>query len=90
LWSWSGEEHQAIYEEVIEIIRQVDPAVVVVDYAFRPAIDATLKLNRFHVIISPLALADLFGILQPYGGAFWEYPSSASSPSMKLSYADYV
>ncbi|KAE9367046.1 glycosyltransferase family 1 protein [Stipitochalara longipes BDJ] len=75
LWSWSGEEHRAIYDRVIEITQQVDPAVVVVDYAFRPAIDATLKLNRLYLIISPLAMADLFGILQPYGGALWKYPS---------------
>lgn len=41
LWPWSGEEHLAIYERIIEIIQQVDPAVAVVDFVFRPAIDAT-------------------------------------------------
>lgn len=74
LWSWSGEEHEAIYQRTTEVIQEVDPAVVVVDYAFRPAIDATVRLNRLHAILSPLSLADLFGLLQPYGKPLWKYP----------------
>jgi hypothetical protein len=77
LWSWRGEEHLAIYERAIEITQQVDPAVVVVDFAFRPAIDATQKLNRVHAIMSPLAMADMFAMFQPYGSALWKYPASA-------------
>jgi hypothetical protein len=34
-----GEEHQAIYKTIIEMIQQVDLAVVGADYAFRPALD---------------------------------------------------
>jgi hypothetical protein len=79
LWAWSGEEHLAIYHRTIEIIKHVDPAVVVVDFAFRPAVDATKKLNRLHAIISPLALADIFAPLQPYGSATWKYPALVHS-----------
>jgi hypothetical protein len=69
-----GEEHQANYKGTIEIIQQVDPAVVVTDYAFRPALDATLQQNRLHSTISPLAMGGLFGILRPYGKVLWKYP----------------
>ena len=89
LYAWSGEEHQAIYERIIEITQLVDPAVVCVDYAFRPAVDATLNLNRLRVMISPLAMADLFAILQPHAGALWKYPSSAPSSSPKFLKADF-
>jgi hypothetical protein len=63
LWSWIGEEHVAIYHRIIEITRQVDPAVVVVNYTFRPAVNATQQQNQLHAIVSPLALVDVFALL---------------------------
>lgn len=76
LWAWPGEEHEAIYEYIKELVQDVNPAVVIVDQAFRPALDATRKLNWNNAIITPLALADLFSTIQPYGAVFWKYPSS--------------
>jgi hypothetical protein len=96
LWSWIGEEHVAIYHTIIEITRQVDPAVVVVNYTFRPAVDATRQQNQLHAIVSPLALVDLFALLQPYGNALWKYPALARVPlafslwTGQWSYADYA
>lgn len=78
IWAWPGKEHEAMYEHIQGLIRQIDPAVVVVDQAFRPALDATHKLNWNHIIITPLALADLFSTIQPYGSVFWKYPSSVT------------
>jgi hypothetical protein len=75
LFPWTGEEHFAIYERSIDIIRNVDPAVVVIDFAFRPPIDAVQYLNWNHMVITPLALADLFAMQQPYGAGLWKYPA---------------
>ena len=75
LWAWTGEEHLAIFHRAIEITHLVDPAVVVVDFAFRPALDSMARMNWQHVIMSPLALADLFAPLQPYGAALWKFPA---------------
>lgn len=74
LWPWSGEEHVALYQHSLEVIQQVNPAVVVVDYAFRPPLDAVEHLNRVHVVISPLAAANLFANAQPWLSGLWKYP----------------
>lgn len=78
IWAWPGQEHEAIYEHIKELIQQIDPAVVIVDQAFRPALDAIHKLSWNHIIITPLALADLFSAIQPYASVFWKYPSSVN------------
>ncbi|KAK9772148.1 putative UDP-glycosyltransferases domain-containing protein [Seiridium cardinale] len=73
--SWNGEDHFAIYQKVIEMVDQIDPAVVVLDFLLRPGLDAVRHLNRLHILMSPNALADLAGPIQPYGAGFWKYPA---------------
>ncbi|KAK6070785.1 udp-glucoronosyl and udp-glucosyl transferase family protein [Seiridium cupressi] len=73
--SWNGEDHFAIYQKVIELVEQIDPAVVVLDFLLRPGLDAVRHLNRLHIVMSPNALADLAGPIQPYGAGFWKYPA---------------
>ncbi|KAI1337305.1 UDP-Glycosyltransferase/glycogen phosphorylase [Xylariaceae sp. FL0016] len=75
MWTWTGEEHFAIYQRISEILEEVDPAVSVVDFAFRPAIDALKKTHRFYMIMSPLAVADLFAVAQPCLSGLWKYPA---------------
>ncbi|RWA13330.1 hypothetical protein EKO27_g1795 [Xylaria grammica] len=75
---WSGEEHLDIYEQINRIIDTVDPAVVVLDTLFRPAIDATRDKNRLHVIVSPNTLIENFPAEQPWGKMFWKYPAMGS------------
>lgn len=79
LWPWSGEEYLALYENSIDIIQRVDPTVAVVDFVFRPALDAIEHLNRVYSIITPLALADIFAISQPWGSGLWKYPASVKA-----------
>lgn len=90
LWPWSGEEHTAIYQRCIDIVEEIDPALVVIDFAFRPAIDAVEHLNRHHAIISPLALADIFGSQQPYGAALWKYPALVLPPSQHQTFIELI
>jgi hypothetical protein len=70
---WEGADHVRIYEKAVEIIRVVDPAVVVLDTSLRPAIDATRQSNRMYAYLTPNALIDTFFGDQPYGGMFWKY-----------------
>lgn len=75
---WSGENHLALYEQVNRIIDTVNPAVVVLDTLFRPAVDATRDKNRLHAIISPNTLIENFPAEQPWGEMFWKYPAMGS------------
>ncbi|KAI1105960.1 hypothetical protein F4804DRAFT_303022 [Jackrogersella minutella] len=71
---WSGEVHMAIYQRLSEITDEVDPAVVVTDIFFRPAIDAIRKQNRLHAFVVPNLAIDTFPLEQPYLGWLWKYP----------------
>ncbi|KAI1848036.1 hypothetical protein JX266_006149 [Neoarthrinium moseri] len=75
---WSGDEHLALYQEINNLIGQVDPAVVVLDTLLRPAIDATRDRNWQHIIMSPNTVIDNFPMEQPWGGMFWKYPAMGS------------
>ncbi|KAI8630105.1 hypothetical protein F5Y19DRAFT_484015 [Xylariaceae sp. FL1651] len=75
---WSAEDHLAIYEQIATIIDDVNPAIVVLDTLFRPAIDATRDKNRLHAIISPNTLIENFPTQQPGGQFLWKYPAMGS------------
>ncbi|KAI0512956.1 hypothetical protein F5B22DRAFT_612813 [Xylaria bambusicola] len=62
---WDGTDHIEIYEKVRELIGTIDPALVVLDMAFRPAIDAAIRSDRLYTYLSPNVLADTFWFEQP-------------------------
>jgi hypothetical protein len=72
---WTADDHLELYKEIGIIIDKVDPAVVVLDTAFRPAIDITRDQNRQHAFITPNTLVENFIGNQPYGTMFWKYPA---------------
>lgn len=71
---WDAPEYLEIYKQVVALIEQLDPAVVVLDVLFAPGIDATRVLKRREVIISPNSVKDTFIDLQPLLSMFWKYP----------------
>ncbi|KAF4503571.1 sterigmatocystin biosynthesis peroxidase stcC [Fusarium agapanthi] len=77
LWisPWTFEDHLHLYEELGSIIDKVDPAVIVLDNWFRPAIDATRTRNRQHAFITPNTLVDHFLGIQPFWTRLWKYPA---------------
>ncbi|RYC84558.1 hypothetical protein BFJ63_vAg12590 [Fusarium oxysporum f. sp. narcissi] len=77
LWisPWTFEDHVYLYKELGSIIDEVDPAVIVLDSWFRPAIDATRKRNRQHAFITPNTLVDHFLGIQPLWTRLWKYPA---------------
>jgi hypothetical protein len=52
---WEDEEHVDIYHQCVEIIKEVDPAIVVMDQMFRPALEATQEQRRLYTVVSPNA-----------------------------------
>uniref|UniRef100_A0A0D2YAK1 Glycosyltransferase sdnJ n=1 Tax=Fusarium oxysporum (strain Fo5176) TaxID=660025 RepID=A0A0D2YAK1_FUSOF len=82
LWisPWTFEDHVYLYKELGSIIDEVDPAVIVLDSWFRPAIDATRKRNRQHAFITPNTLVDHFLGIQPLWTRLWKYPAAMFTP----------
>ncbi|KAI5461931.1 hypothetical protein BGZ63DRAFT_442770 [Mariannaea sp. PMI_226] len=80
LWisPWSVEDHIELFEDLGAIIDKVDPAVVVLDTWFRPAIDITRHKSRQHAFITPNTLVDNFLGNQPLRVMFWKYPAPSS------------
>ncbi|KAI0153280.1 hypothetical protein GGR57DRAFT_492380 [Xylariaceae sp. FL1272] len=64
--------------QISHIIDDINPAVVVIDTLFRPALDATRDKNRLHAIISPNTLIEDFPADQPLDKMFWKYPAMGS------------
>uniref|UniRef100_A0A8H7N409 UDP-glycosyltransferases domain-containing protein n=1 Tax=Bionectria ochroleuca TaxID=29856 RepID=A0A8H7N409_BIOOC len=75
---WTVEAHLELYHEIGELIDQLDPAVIVLDTLFRPAIDITRDKNRVHAMVTPNTLVDNFLSHQPNGSMFWKYPALSS------------
>ena len=72
---WQQEDHLAHYRQVVDIIQEVNPAVVCLDTMFAPAIEATRALDRLHAFITPNILVDNFPDRQPWLGMLWKYPA---------------
>ena len=72
---WSVKDHVKIFEDLGAIIDEVDPAVVILDTWFRPAIDIARHKKRQHAFITPNTLVDNFVGNQPLRNMFWKYPA---------------
>ncbi|KAF4969300.1 hypothetical protein FSARC_3455 [Fusarium sarcochroum] len=81
---WSAEDHFELYEQLGELVDEIDPAVVVIDTLFRPGLDATRDKNRQHIVITPNQVVDNFIGDQPYGSMFWKYPAREKLREMGL------
>lgn len=77
---WDGREHVRLYEKASELIQTIDPAVVILDIAMRPAIDAARQNNRLYAYVTPNVLADTFWAEQPNGAMFWKYSRFVRGP----------
>lgn len=71
---WTSDEYVRIYNETLRIIDEVDSALVGLNFAFHPAIDATHKRNRLHTFLTPTSLIDMLPMIQPQLSVLWKYP----------------
>ena len=72
---WQEEDHLTHFHQLSGLIDEIDPAVVVLDTIFFPAIEATRAKNRLHAFITPNIVIDNFPGEQPWLGMLWKYPA---------------
>jgi len=70
-----GLAYMRIYDGIAKLIEELDPAIVVVDSLFNPAIDACYSLNRRYVLNSPNTATDVAKLQQPWLKGIWYYPA---------------
>jgi len=75
LMPWSAPEHVEIYEDVLRVMGEINPTIVVADTLFGPGLDAIRAQGRNYVILSPNALKDNLASMQPWGRMLWKYPA---------------
>ncbi|KAJ2979559.1 hypothetical protein NQ176_g3174 [Zarea fungicola] len=81
---YTADEYWDKYQQIVNLIEELDPAVVVLDNFFRPAMDAARNLNRSRAVISPNAMSDTFIGVQPRGGLFWKFPAFVSTAHLSI------
>lgn len=70
---WTGQEYLDIYEAIERIFDEVDPAIVAVDPALGPAVDAVQHRNRNYVVLSTNTLKENAAAEQGLA-MLWKYP----------------
>lgn len=81
---YTADEYWNKYQQIVNLIEELDPAIIVLDNFFRPAMDAARNLNRSRAVISPNAMSDTFIGVQPKGGLFWKFPAFVSKTPLSL------
>ncbi|KAL4777532.1 hypothetical protein BDW60DRAFT_213096 [Aspergillus nidulans var. acristatus] len=79
---WTGDEYIAVYHRCIEIIKKVQPRIVVIEPLCAQAIDAVRTLGCKYVILSPNTVKD--HVVQPMLGNLWKFPVLCSGYSFPL------
>lgn len=72
---YTGPEYMERYRSCVDIIKKVDPVLVVADPSINYGLDACFKLGRKHVILSPLPYFVTILAEQPNGAPLWKYPA---------------
>jgi len=75
---WPAEEYWTLYKSCDRLIDEIDPAVIIIDTFFGPAVDAARDKRRLHALITPNILSDLLPAKQPAWTLFWKYPALGS------------
>lgn len=75
LMPWTAIDYLATYNDILRLLDEIDPVIVVADPLLGPGLDAIRTQNRNHVILSPNTLKDNFVAMQPWGSMFWKYPA---------------
>lgn len=76
--AWEWDDYLMIYERCAQIVVKLEPAIVVVDWAFHPALDVCRNLKLSFVLTVPIDLIHLLSMLQPALRILWMYPAFCS------------
>ena len=79
------DDYFAIYQRCGEIVKEIRPAMVVVDSLLNPGLDMCRNWNNGegiermkYIVINPIDLIHMLYMMQPSLGAFWKYPAFCS------------
>lgn len=72
---WNGTEYLEMYRSMLDVIKAVDPTLVVIDPMLRQANDAVLQLGYQYMILSTSNLRDVLITQQPAGKMIREFPA---------------
>ncbi|EAW14022.1 glycosyltransferase family 1 protein [Aspergillus clavatus NRRL 1] len=73
---WSGREYMALCLECLHVVRDLQPAAVVVDPLFAPALDACRVAGCAYIVLSPNTVKD--HVVQPGLANLWQFPALCS------------
>ncbi|KAL1968551.1 hypothetical protein VTN77DRAFT_1761 [Rasamsonia byssochlamydoides] len=77
---WTGPEYVEVYNNMRQIITDVDPDIIVVDSFFPPGNEAAKSLKRSRIFLSPNSPKDTIALRQQgMGKIWWHYPALASA-----------
>ncbi|KAL0934398.1 udp-glucoronosyl and udp-glucosyl transferase family protein [Colletotrichum truncatum] len=85
---WTESDYLQIHDYSRDLIRDVDPAVIVLDGMLWPAVDAARGEKRLYAMLAPNNLADFFGMEQPWLAGLWKYPVLGSGYDFPVPWRD--
>jgi hypothetical protein len=82
---WNGQDYISIFDACCQLIKDLDPALVVLDPIFSPGYDAAISLNRRHLVLSPNTFKDHATGSQPGVNSLYQLPCLGSGYSTPMS-----
>ncbi|PYH88142.1 UDP-Glycosyltransferase/glycogen phosphorylase [Aspergillus ellipticus CBS 707.79] len=74
IWGWTEDEYVDIYESCVEIINEVKPSAIAIDFFFLQGRDAAYNTGHTAILINTTSLSHIVLGMQPYSAALWKYP----------------
>jgi hypothetical protein len=78
--AWRPEEYLRSYRSCLEILKAVQPVIVVVDPLLHLGLDAARSAEMKIVILWPVPLKDVVIMVQPKLEILWKYPLCVTMP----------
>lgn len=74
IWGWNEEEYVDVYNSCLEIVKDVKPDLVVVDFFFLQGRDAAHNMGHTAVLMNTTSLSHIVLGLQKHSSPLWKYP----------------
>ncbi|RAH51499.1 Diacylglycerol acyltransferase family [Aspergillus brunneoviolaceus CBS 621.78] len=74
IWGWTEDEYVDIYESCVEIIKEVKPDAIAVDFFFLQGRDAAYNAGHTAILINTTSISHIVLGMQPNSAALWKYP----------------
>ncbi|KAJ5909590.1 hypothetical protein N7504_004233 [Penicillium tannophilum] len=82
--SWTSSEYGRAYRSCVDILNELNPAVVVVDPILHVGLNACRSVGSRIAILWPVPLKDVVILNQPNAEFLWKYPMTGSGYSYPL------